>query len=277
MNISRARRLALGFLLAGMAITAVPAQALASGSGAGIQGCSIRNLTVSNDFRGYEGTNPGGSPTPFTFMVTPSSGECPISLRWESVNNNQDYFLTSGGMTWNAFDTTPKFVTVNVIPDADAEPNETFSLKLTPELNGPIMRFDHNPAFATIRDDDGPVKWNVNSTSCTENGNPLTNPTTDCAFTVSRSVSVNETTTVDFQTMDATASSPGDYHAAAGTLTIGPWGGVVTGHVAITNDFNCEPIPKEFTVRLSNPTAGSVVADEMGIITIYDDLDCEVG
>jgi hypothetical protein len=77
---------------------------------------------------------------------------------------------------------------------------------------------------------------------------------------------------VNYATMDGTATSPADYLAAAGTLN---WGdgdaSPKTFQVTIVNDASPEP-PETFTVNLSNPTGGVMLGPiPVETVTITND------
>src|SRR5262249_40619733 len=71
---------------------------------------------------------------------------------------------------------------------------------------------------------------------------------------------------VNFATVNGTATSPGDYGAVTGTLNFAPGQTVKTVVVPI---YDTGPKPtRDFTVRLSNPTTNSTIADGTGTIVI---------
>jgi len=96
-----------------------------------------------------------------------------------------------------------------------------------------------------------------------------TGGTTTATFTVTLSSASSQTVTVSYATADGTATAPGDYAAASGTLTFAP--GVTTQPVAVSiaPDALAEST-ETFTVVLSNPT-NATIADGTGVATIDDD------
>ncbi|MBC8355142.1 MAG: hypothetical protein H8E66_24465 [Planctomycetes bacterium] len=89
-------------------------------------------------------------------------------------------------------------------------------------------------------------------------------------FNVSLSLPSADPVTVDFDTFDGTASAGSDYTAASGTLTFAPGETSKTIIVPTTNDTDPEP-NETFTVTISNPSAGTTIADGQGVGTIADD------
>ena len=88
-------------------------------------------------------------------------------------------------------------------------------------------------------------------------------------FTVTRTGDTSGSSSVDFTTIDGTATAGADYVAASGTLQF--LAGETTGTISveIIGDTDIEP-NEAFTVQLSNPT-NAFVADGQGTGTILDD------
>lgn len=88
-------------------------------------------------------------------------------------------------------------------------------------------------------------------------------------FTVSLSYTSSQTVTVNYATVNGTATAPLDYLPATGTLTFLP--GVITRTVTVNvnGDLNYEP-DETFTVNLSNP-ANATIAPSQGTGTILND------
>lgn len=93
--------------------------------------------------------------------------------------------------------------------------------------------------------------------------------TSTLQFTVSLARESNDSVTVDYTTVDGTATSPGDYTATTNTLTFGSSETSKTISVTINGDNSAEE-NETFEVRLSNPT-GAQIADRVGVGTIIND------
>jgi len=88
-------------------------------------------------------------------------------------------------------------------------------------------------------------------------------------FTVSLEAPTNTNVTVDYVTLNGTASSPGDYQAVNGTVTFSP--GQTTRFVTVPINGDTLPEGNETIIlNLSNPS-GALIADSQGIGTITDD------
>ena len=94
--------------------------------------------------------------------------------------------------------------------------------------------------------------------------------TTDAVFTVTLSATGGQTVTVDYATMDNTATAGSDYVAVPTTmLTFPPGTTVQTFTVVITGDTIVEG-DERFTATLSNPS-NAAIADGEGIGTLIDE------
>ena len=90
--------------------------------------------------------------------------------------------------------------------------------------------------------------------------------TTLANVTVTLSPASPNTATVQYQTVNGTATAGSDFSAASGTVTFAPFQTSQVIQVAVAGDTTVEPT-ETFSVQLSNP-ANAVIADGVGIITI---------
>jgi uncharacterized repeat protein (TIGR01451 family) len=96
-----------------------------------------------------------------------------------------------------------------------------------------------------------------------------TGGTTSATFTVTLAAASTQTVTVDYVTLDGTASAPSDYTAQAGTLTFAP--GVTTRNIVVPITTDSLPEPTEtFLVTLFNPS-NATIGTAQGTGTINDD------
>jgi hypothetical protein len=93
--------------------------------------------------------------------------------------------------------------------------------------------------------------------------------TTNAAFTVTLSAPTADTVTVSYATANATATAPGDYQAASGTLTFNPGETTKTIIVLINGDTTDEP-GETFFVNLSGVT-NATIARAQGVCAIVND------
>ncbi len=96
--------------------------------------------------------------------------------------------------------------------------------------------------------------------------------TTTFTFTVTLNPAEATTATVDFTTVDGSATAGSDYTALSGTLTFLPGQTTATVDVSVTGDTLSEG-DEQFTVELSN-SSGPPIADAIGIgVIVNDDLE----
>jgi hypothetical protein len=124
-----------------------------------------------------------------------------------------DYTATSGDLTFLPGETT-KTITVVINGDTTVEPDETFYVNLSNAGSASISR---SQGIGTIAGDDFNLSQpglSINDvTSTTQAGKQY------LVFTVSLSAVSLQTITVNYTTADGTATAPGDYLPASGTLT----------------------------------------------------------
>src|SRR5437867_1833698 len=217
-------------------------------------------LTVS-DATLIEGNT--GTTNAFVTVKLSSNSNPPVSVNYSTANGTalagSDYQAVSGTLTFLKGETS-KSILVPVIGDRLHEPNETFFVNLS------------NPKHATIADGQGVVtisdddpNLDINDVTVSE-GNT---GTTLCNFMVTLSLTSTQTVTVDFATVDDTASAGSDYQAVAGTLTFAPGETNKTVIVKVNGDRLAEPA-EYFNVNLSHAVNG-IIDGAQGVGTIADD------
>lgn len=77
-------------------------------------------------------------------------------------------------------------------------------------------------------------------------------------FTVSKSGPASSTLSVQYQTASGTASAPGDFAAASGTLNFLHWETIKTVSIPVLDDGIAEPL-ETFALSLSSPSAGASI------------------
>jgi urease beta subunit len=177
----------------------------------------------------------------------------------------KDFHAVHGTIHFSGSSASRK-ITVKVIGDALHEPDETLSLHLT---NPTRARIVDGVGRGTILDDDvlggaGPA-FSIGDYTVTE-GNL---GTTDAVFDVTVSSSSSTPMTVDFATVNGSASFASDYDPAGGTLTFAPGETSKQVVVKVTGDTTAETNEK-FSVNLTN-AIGATIADAIGLGTITDD------
>jgi hypothetical protein len=180
--------------------------------------------------------------------------------------NAQDFTVTVGSVTFLPGEATKTF-TVPVIDDALDEDNETVNVSIGPVTSGGATVGARSTATLTIVDDDATPAVAIGNAAVVE-GNA---GTTSAVFTVTLNAASGRTITVDYTTVDGTASAGSDYSAATGTLTFTPGQTTKTIMVNATGNGTVEP-DETFSVALSNPSNVTITgATGSGIIADDDD------
>lgn len=150
-----------------------------------------------------------------------------------------------------------------MLGDSADEENETFTVTLSGVTGASLG----SPAVATvtITDDDAPTAIGISDESVTE-GNA---GTTTMTFDVSLSAPSGREVTVDYTTVDGTASAGSDFGARFGTLTFAPGEMWKTVAIIVNGDGTAEA-DESMQILLSGAT-GATIADATGAGVITND------
>ena len=213
----------------------------------------------------YSVSENGGAATITVDRIGGTNGAVSVNYATSngSATDGADYTGASGTLNWADGDATSKTFTVPILDDNAAEGAETVDLTLSAPTNGATL----GTASATLTIDDfepgtisvaGGAAISVNEAAGT------------VTITVTRTNGSNGSVTVDFSTTGGTATAPGDFTATSGSVT---WndGDTTTRTITIpiTVDSTVEG-PESFTVNLSSPTAGAVIANPSVTVTILE-------
>lgn len=171
-----------------------------------------------------------------------------------------DYTAASGAAVFTP-GVTQTTVNLSIVNDALIENNETFSITLSSPSGATLGA----PAAATITitDNDQPVVALSSATYSVNEG----------AGTASIIVTLNQAApylvTVAYATSNDTATAPGDFIAASGTLTFTPGLTQSTAHIVIVNDTAIEN-NETFGITLSSPANATMGAPAAASISITD-------
>jgi hypothetical protein len=217
-----------------------------------------------NDVTVVEG-NAGTSNAVFSLSLSAPSGRS-VSVTCTTANGTavggSDY--VSLGATTRTFPvgSTTITVSVSIIGDLSDENDETFLLNLSSPINATIQ---DGQGLGTITNDDQPPTLTITDGGVPEGNSGSTNAT----LTVSLSVVSGKPVSVDFRTIDGTATAGSDYTAIAPQTLVIPAGATNQNiNVAITGDTIPEDNETLF-VALSNPVNATLL-DNQGQITIND-------
>lgn len=219
---------------------------------------SVSDVTVT------EG-NSGSANATFAVGLSALSGQV-VTVNYASADatatSGQDYTATSGTVTF-APGTTSQSIAVPVVGDLVPEATETFMITLTGAANATIAR---PQAMGTILDNDPLPALSIDDVSVTE-GNV---GTTNALFTVSLSAPSTQAITVAYGMANGTALTPGDYTAAAGTLTFDPGVTSQAINVPVVGD-SLNEANETFTVNLTLPTNAVIVKSQATGTILNDD------
>jgi hypothetical protein len=213
------------------------------------------------------------------FTVTLSAGSnLTVTSNFATSNGTaivgSDYVATSGTLTFNPGELT-KTIPVTINGDIDFEPDETFTVTLTAPTNATLNKAS---GTGTIQNDDvlgGFIAFSQVNTNVNESTGIVT-------LTVVRTDDVSQAVNVDYATDDTGASTNCaalntglasqrcDYTSVFGTLKFAANETQKTIDIPINLDAYTEG-PETFSVKLSNPTGGAVLAvPSTGVVTIND-------
>jgi uncharacterized repeat protein (TIGR01451 family) len=151
---------------------------------------------------------------------------------------------------------------IQVNGDVLDEPDETFTVDLSGAVNAAIA---DGQGQGTILDDDASPTVDFESGSYTvgEGSGPA-------VVTVTLSTPSGRDVTVDYDTIDGTATAPDDYGDTGGTLAFAPGVTVLTFTVTIVDDGLSEG-NESLTLALSNPGNATIGTNDPAALTIVDD------
>lgn len=222
---------------------------------------SINSVT---DTEGFNGTKA------FVFAVTRTAGTAPFSVRYSTQDGTAttadgDYLATSGTLSFGYGENT-KTISVTVNGDTEVEPDEQFQVVLSNPTDGATIA--GGPGIGTIQNDDTVPAGSVSVGNVSRpEGNSGTTP---FVFTVTRSGGTAPFS-VDYSTVDGSATAAdSDYLPASGTLSFGAGQNTQSITINALGDTRIEP-DEVFYVRLSSPTGGASIGNNVGVGTIQND------
>ena len=181
-----------------------------------------------------------------------------------SASAGSDYTARSGTLVFQPGQQA-KTIDVPVSDDTRQEGNETFTVSLSSPQNATLRK---EVGTATIEDNDGTdlPTLAIDDAEVSEGGG-------NAVFSVIRSGQTTETVTVEYETLDGTASAGFDYVTKEGTLTFLANETSKTIEVTVLDDSDVEG-EETFRVTLTNPQNATLL-DDRGIARIRDDEGVE--
>ena len=194
----------------------------------------------------------------------------PLTVDYASIPGG----TASVGIDYQPAPTTPLIIPANtlsatfnvtVFGDTAPEPDETAFVQISNPSGGAVIG-GSGVAIGTILDDDGPPRVAITSNSVHEG----CAGTTALAFSVDLSTPSASPVTVNFATANGTATAPGDYQSATGTVTFAP--GITHQEIVVqvVGDTTQEP-DETFTVTLSGASPGVTIVTPTATGTIIND------
>ena len=183
------------------------------------------------------------------FVVSaPTTSSSPMRATYTTMDGTAvapaDYSARTGTVTIPG-GATNVTVVVPIVGDTIDESNEAFTVRLSNPVNATIV---NGTGTGTITDNDAPPVVSVGTASATEPNSG----STPMVFTITTSVASSFPVTVNYQTVNGTATAPADYTAASGSRTIPAGSTSTTVSVPVVGDVLYEG-NETYTLRISNP------------------------
>jgi hypothetical protein len=223
-----------------------------------------------------EGTTGSDTTVPYTISLSeplPFAVTVPYHTVNGTASDSSDYDATSGTVTFAPGDTASKTVNVTVHGDKADESHETYSLAIDAptvssrnpgDPSGTFVYRHANSKKTTIADDDSTVS--ISDASATEPASGRT----PMSFTVSLANPSSVPVTVQYSTVDGTATHGADFLKKSNvTVTFNPGQVSKTVNVQIAADGAVEG-DEFFSVHLHDADANTALGDPVGNGTIHD-------
>ncbi len=253
------------------------AESAGGGDGGGGDGDDDEAGRLKFDQRSFFASEDGGLAV---ITVERSGGELgEVTVDYEttdgSATDGEDYLATTGTLTWADGDESSQTFIVEILADDLAEGDETVELSLFNPTGGAELDDERSTAVLTIvdgADDGGGDDSEAGELEFEPDDIEIIEGATEAIVRVERSSGTVGAITVDYSTLDGSATDGEDYLAASGTLA---WadgeGGLKEFTVPILDD-DLEEGNETVLLVLSNPTGGAVLDgdDAQGTLTILD-------
>lgn len=175
-----------------------------------------------------------------------------------------DYTTTSGSVTFAAGQLS-KTVTVPITTDAQAEPDETFTVTITKLSDDPATITDPTGTGTIVNDDGDPPAIAIADASIAEGDTGTAGVTVPVTLSPASTLPV----TVDYTTAAGSATAGSDFTSTSGTLTFAPSSTSQDIVVPIVGD-ETDETDESFTIVISSPD-NAVLSDATATVTIEDD------
>ncbi len=179
-----------------------------------------------------------------------------------SATAGSDYTSAAGTLTFTN-GVTSKTITIAIADDSAIETNETFKVNLSNATGGATIISPTN-TVVTIVENDSSISFSTNAVSVAENG-ALT-------LTVTRAGGTAGTVSVEYLTIDGTATAGTDFTNTSGTLTFTNGQVSRTITVPLINDGSVEG-DEAFSIAITNASSGAVLGSYTNVAVTLRDND----
>jgi large repetitive protein len=197
----------------------------------------------------------------------------PVSVSYATVDATataaEDYIATSAALRFDPGEVS-KVITLVVLGDADQEANETVAVVLSNPRNAVLGTAE--ASLTIVNDDDGGVSLSIDDVAVSE-GNSGSKA---LSFTISLSGPSAQSVSVDYATIDDTATAGGlsatggaDYFSTSDSITFAPGETFKQVDVTINGD-SLNESDEQLTIELFNGV-NALVVDPQGVGTIGND------
>jgi len=227
---------------------------------AGMPTLSVNDVSVT------EGQS-GQTEAMFTATLSAASNQT-VTVDYATSGNTaqsgSDFQLLNQTLTFAPGQTTKNFE-VLVQGDADQEPDETFFVTLSNPVNATL---NDGQGLGTIVNDDGVAGPTIQFSQATYSVQEELGRMT---VTITRTGDTSAAATVDYETVDGSATQKADFEYAAGTLAFAPGESSRTIKLLINEDAYIEG-NETFSVKLGNSNGGELGQQSLTSVAITDDL-----
>jgi Calx-beta domain len=207
-----------------------------------------------------------------TFQVTASArGKSSVQFTTAagSATSPADFVARSGKLKF-AGHNTKKNVAITIVGDTLDEANEHFFVRLSNPVGATIA---DGEGEGTINDNDAPPSVSTVATLTVPEGNIGDTPF--ATIDVSLSAVSGRNVSVEYGTVDVSATEGSDYDQTSGTLTFAPGETAASLSVSVIGDEDAEG-DETFDVDLSNPV-NATLGTHPSVVTIQDNDPIPVG
>jgi chitinase len=207
--------------------------------------------------------NTGSKTLSFNVLLSAAAGASPITVNFAtlagSATAGSDFTAASGTLTFTSGQSS-KYVTVTILGDALAEPDETFLVTLSGESGAEIL---DGEALGTITNDDTGLR--ISDATVAEGNQGLA----ELTFNVTLPAPVDFEVRVNYATANSSANAGADYVGTSGMLVFAPGQTSLPVTVLVLGDERDEA-DESFYVNLLSPI-NAFLADSQGLGSIVDD------